>query len=124
MVPSWGKRSRCSRDAGLSSAGTESYSEIEDIAAVMDAAGGAFGEFPDPSPEEAAARQVMRDHFAHREQVSAAAGGYATAETDVRAWGPGLDPHQLRKMIGYALGASGVRTHRARGIEATLSCRS
>jgi pimeloyl-ACP methyl ester carboxylesterase len=122
------------RDTGLSSAGTEPYSEIEDIAAVMDAAGvrsavlvgvsdgarrglafahrypdrvervvasgGAFGEFPDPTPEESAARQVMRDHFARREQVNTAHGMYATAELDIRTWGPALDPHQLRKMIG------------------------
>uniref|UniRef100_UPI0018921E5F alpha/beta fold hydrolase n=1 Tax=Catenulispora rubra TaxID=280293 RepID=UPI0018921E5F len=83
--------------------GSEPYSEIEDIAAVMDAAGvrsavlvgvsdgarrvlafahrypertsrgvvvgGTFGDFPDPSPQEATARQEMKQHFARREET-------------------------------------------------------
>src|ERR1700722_9834110 len=93
------------RDTGLSSPGTQPYSEIEDIAAVMDTAGVAsavlvgvsdggrralafahrypqrasrvvavgatFGEFPDPSPAETAAGQVLLGHFARRERARA-----------------------------------------------------
>jgi 3-oxoadipate enol-lactonase len=106
------------RDTGLSSPGTKPYSEIEDIAAVMDARGvrcavlvgvsdgarralafahrypqratrvvvvdGTFGEFPDPSPEESAARQEMHDHFARRERILASAGMRAAAEAGGR----------------------------------------
>ncbi len=122
------------RDTGLSSPGTEPYSEIEDIAAVMDAAGvlsavlvgvsdgarralafahrypgrasrvvavgGTFGEFPDPSPEETAARQEMLEHFARRERAQADSGVYAAAEVDTDGWAPALDSHNRRKMIG------------------------
>jgi pimeloyl-ACP methyl ester carboxylesterase len=86
------------RDTGLSSPGIEPYSEIDNIAAVMDAAsvvsavlvgvsdgarralgiahrypdrvsrvvasGGTFGDFPDPGPDEAAARREMQGHLA------------------------------------------------------------
>jgi pimeloyl-ACP methyl ester carboxylesterase len=122
------------RDTGLSSPGTKPYSEVEDIAAVMDAAGirsavlvgvsdgarralafahrypdrtrrvvaagGTFGEFPDPSPEETAARQELRDHLAHRERAYAEAGVYAAATVDIDGWAPALDSHHRRKMIG------------------------
>jgi pimeloyl-ACP methyl ester carboxylesterase len=122
------------RDTGLSSPGTRPYSEIEDIAAVMKAAGvlsavlvgvsdgarralafahrypdrarrvvavgGTFGEFPDPSPEETAARQEMLDHFARRERAQADGGVYAAAEVDTDGWAPALGPHHRRKMIG------------------------
>jgi pimeloyl-ACP methyl ester carboxylesterase len=122
------------RDTGLSSPGTEPYSEIEDIAAVMDAAGaltavlvgcsdgsrralafahrypervsrvvvagGAFGDFPDPSPEEAAARQEMLDVFAQIDGTLADAGVRAAAEVDTDAWGPALDSYHRRRMIG------------------------
>lgn len=128
------------RDMGLSSRGTEPYSEIDDIAAVMNAAGvaravligvsdgarralafahrypqgvervmavgGAFGEFPDPSPEESAARQVMRDHFARLEGVRASGGMHAGAAADIDAWGPALDSHSRRKMIGLQVANS------------------
>jgi 3-oxoadipate enol-lactonase len=128
------------RDTGLSSPGTRPYSEIEDIAAVMDASGvlsavlvgvsdgarralafahqypqrarrvvavgGSFGEFPDPSPEEAAARQEMRDHLARRERILASEGIRAAAEADIDAWAPALDPHQRRKMIGLQVANS------------------
>jgi 3-oxoadipate enol-lactonase len=128
------------RDTGLSSHGTKPYSEIEDIAAVMDAsgvpaavlvgvsdgarralafahryperarrvvvAGGTFGEFPDPSPEESAARQEMRDHFARRERILASAGIRAASEADIDAWDPALDSRQRRKMIGLQVANS------------------
>jgi 3-oxoadipate enol-lactonase len=128
------------RDTGLSSPGTKPYSEIEDIAAVMDAGGvrsavlvgvsdgarralafahrypqrasrvvvvdGTFGEFPDPSPRESAARQEMHDHFARRERILASAGIRAAAEADIDAWGPALDSHQRRKMIGLQVANS------------------
>jgi pimeloyl-ACP methyl ester carboxylesterase len=68
--------------------------------------GGTFGEFPDPSPEEAAARQEMRDHFAHRERVLADAGIHAAAATDIDAWAPALDADQRRKMIGLQVANS------------------
>lgn len=128
------------RDTGLSSPGTEPYSEIDDIAAVMDAAGvlsavlvgvsdgarralafahrhpervsrvvavgGAFGEFPDPSPEEAAARHEMRDHFARLERVRASAGIHAAADVDIGGWGPALDSYHRRKMVGLQVANS------------------
>ncbi|MGA8113161.1 MAG: alpha/beta hydrolase [Actinocatenispora sp.] len=125
------------RDTGLSSPGTESYSEIEDIAAVMSAAGvhsavlvgpsdgarralafarrhphrvsrvvaagGSFGDFPDPSPAETAARRTLLDHFARREQARASGGAYAEAAVDVDGWTPALDSYHRRKMIGLAV---------------------
>jgi 3-oxoadipate enol-lactonase len=122
------------RDTGLSSPGTEPYSEVEDIAAVMDAAGvpsavlvgcsdgsrralafahrypervrrvvvagGTFGDFPDPSPEEAAARQEMLEVFARIDGTLASAGVRAAAEVDTDTWGPALDEYHRRRMIG------------------------
>jgi 3-oxoadipate enol-lactonase len=122
------------RDTGLSSPGTEPYSEIEDIAAVMDAAGvlsavlvgvsdgarralafahqypervsrvvavgGAFGDFPDPNPEEAAARQEMQDIIARVQGIRTNTGIHAGAEADIDAWAPALDSYHRRKMIG------------------------
>ena len=128
------------RDTGLSSPGIKPYSEIDDIAAVMDAGGvlsavlvgvsdgarralafahryperarrvvavgGTFGEFPDPTAEESAARQEMRDHFARRERILASAGIRAAAEADIAAWAPALDSRQQRKMIGLQVANS------------------
>ena len=128
------------RDTGLSSFGTEPYSEIEDTAAVMDAVGahsavlvgisigarrslafahqypervsrviavgGSFGEFPDPSPEETAARQEMEDHFAHVASVRASGDQYAGAAADIDGWAPALDSHDRRKMIGLQVANS------------------
>lgn len=128
------------RDTGLSSPGTQPYSEIDDIVAVMDAAdvpsailvglsdgarralafahrhperasrvvvvGGTFGAFPDPSPEEAAARQEMLEHFARRERVLADAGIRAAAEVDIDAWAPALDARQRHKMVGLQVANS------------------
>jgi pimeloyl-ACP methyl ester carboxylesterase len=70
------------------------------------AAGGSFGEFPDPSPEEAAARQEMLEHFARRERVQASEGMYAAAEVDIDAWAPALDSHHRRKLIGLQVANS------------------
>jgi pimeloyl-ACP methyl ester carboxylesterase len=132
------------RDTGLSSQGTQPYSEIEDIAAVMDARGvlsaalvgvsdgarralafahrypervsrvvavaGSFGAFPDPSPAEAAARQVMEDHLSRRQRVLASTGIHAAAEVDVDGWAPALDVHQRRKMVGTMVANSYLYT--------------
>jgi pimeloyl-ACP methyl ester carboxylesterase len=128
------------RDTGLSSAGKQPYSEVDDVAAVMDAhgvrsailigvsdgarrglafahrypertshvvaIGGAFGEFPDPTPQESAARQVMSDHFVRRAAVHKSEGIHAAAEADIRAWGAALDGDQLRRMIGLQVANS------------------
>jgi len=128
------------RDTGLSSRGTKPYSEIEDVAAVMDAAGvrsavligvsdgarralafahrhprrvgrvvavgGTFGEFPDASPQETAARQEMHELFARLERVRAGEGMHARAAGDIDAWGAALDPHHRRKMIGMQVANS------------------
>jgi pimeloyl-ACP methyl ester carboxylesterase len=130
------------RDTGLSSAGTEPFSEIEDIASVMDAAGvisavlvgcsegarralgfahrypervsrvvvvgGSFGDFPDPSAEEAAARREMLDVFAKIDSKQASEGVRAAAEADTDAWGSALDSFNRRKMIGLQV----ANTHR------------
>ncbi|GAA3230875.1 alpha/beta fold hydrolase [Dactylosporangium siamense] len=128
------------RDMGLSSRATEPYSELDDIEAVLDAAGvdaallvgvsdgarralafahrhpqrvrrvvavcGAFGEVPDPSPEESAARQVMLDHFARLEQVKADEGVHAAAALDIGGWGPALGPDDRRLMVGLQVANS------------------
>ena len=64
------------------------------------AVAGAFGEFPDPSPEESGSRVEMREHFARLEKVLAADGLTARAEGDIDGWAPALDAHQRRKMVG------------------------
>ena len=128
------------RDTGLSSKGLEAYSEIEDIAAVMDAAGvfsalligvsdgarralafahrypdrvtrviavgGSFGEFPDPTPEETQAREVMHELFAQRAKVMAEQGMHAHAAVDIDGWAPLLDEFHRRKMIGLQVANS------------------
>ena len=65
--------------------------------------GGTFGDFPDPSSEETAARQEMRDHFARREHARAHGGPAAAAAVDIDAWGSALNVSDRRKMIGYQL---------------------
>lgn len=124
------------RDTGLSSRATEPYSELDDLAAVLDAggvesalvvgvsdgarrglafahrypdrvrgvvaSGPALGAFPDPSPEETAAREPMLALFARRERIRAEAGVYAEAEVDLDTWAPALDQEQRRKMLGLA----------------------
>lgn len=125
------------RDTGLSSPGMAPYSEIDDIAAVFDAAGigsavvvgvsdgarralgvaqrypdrvsrvvascATFGEFPNPTPDETAARREMREHFAERERVRARSGVHAEAALDIDKWGSALDPYHRRRMIGLAV---------------------
>jgi 3-oxoadipate enol-lactonase len=122
------------RDTGLSSAGTQPYSEIEDLAAVLAAVpvtsavlvacsdgarralayahrypravqrvvvvGGSFGEFPDPTPEEATARQEILDLVKRREHALATTGVYADAAVDIDAWAPALNVHDRRVMVG------------------------
>jgi pimeloyl-ACP methyl ester carboxylesterase len=122
------------RETGLSTPGEMPYSEIEDIAAVMDAAGvrsavllgvsdgarrvlafahrypdrvdravavgGTFGDFPNASPEEAAARQEMTAHFARREETLTREGIRAAVEMDLTAWSPALSQQERRRMIG------------------------
>ncbi|HEY7048464.1 MAG TPA: alpha/beta hydrolase [Jatrophihabitantaceae bacterium] len=123
------------RDTGLSSVSSEPYSEIDDIAAVMDAAGvvratlvgvsdggrqalafarrhpdrvakvcvigGSFGEFPDPSAQDTAARQKMLDHFAERERLLREQGSYAASAWDADGWCPALGASDRRRMIGW-----------------------
>ncbi|MDG6109834.1 alpha/beta hydrolase [Dactylosporangium aurantiacum] len=125
------------RDMGLSSRAAGPYREVDDIAAVLDAAGvrravlvgvsdgarralafacaapervvrvvavgGAFGEFPDPTPEEAAARQEMRGHFARLGRLLAEEGLGAYAAADIGTWGAALGPDERRKMVGLQL---------------------
>jgi len=62
--------------------------------------GGSFGEFPDPTPEEAMARQEIRDLVKRREHALATTGIYADAEIDIDAWGPALNADDRRLMIG------------------------
>lgn len=129
------------RETGLSSAGTAPYSEIDDIAAVLDAAevpsavlvgvsdggrrvlafahhhpdrvrravvsGATLGEFPDPSPQEEAARQVMREHFTRRTELLTREGVRAAAEADLAGWAPELSRNDRRKLLGqYVANAS------------------
>ncbi|WP_112239082.1 alpha/beta fold hydrolase [Kribbella monticola] len=131
------------RDTGLSAPAYGPYSEIDDLAAVMDAAGvsqavlvgvseggrralgfahahpervtrvcavaGSFGEFPDPSPEETAAREVMRRHFAECERVQAADGIPAVSALDVDAWCPAAPPNARRLLIGLQIANARMR---------------
>lgn len=132
------------RDRGLSSTSAAPYSELDDLAAVMDAAGidravllgvsdggrqalafarhcpdrvvgvgvvaGSFGEFPDPSPAEQAARVVMRAHFARQAGVLAAGDIPAAAANDVAAWCPAVNESDRRLLIGLAIANSRIMT--------------
>ena len=131
------------RDTGLSAPSYGPYSEIDDLTAILDAAGveqailvgvseggrrasgyahrhpervtrvcavaGSFGEFPDPSAEESAARVVMRKHFADCEAALAADGVPAVAALDVDAWCPGAPPNDRRLLIGLQIANSRMR---------------
>ncbi|TDU84225.1 pimeloyl-ACP methyl ester carboxylesterase [Kribbella voronezhensis] len=131
------------RDTGLSAPAYGPYSEIDDLTAVLDAAGvsqavlvgvseggrralgfahrhpervthvcavaPSFGEFPDPSPEEAAAREVMRRHFADCEKVLAADGIPAVAALDVDAWCPAAPQNARRLLIGLQIANARMR---------------
>jgi len=132
------------RDTGLSSVGTEPYSEVEDIAAVFDAAGvtdalllsvsdgarralafahrypervsrvvavgGSFGPFPEPSPEETAARVPMLALFERIAEVRATEGMPASAVLDIDGWGPMLERDERRLMIGLEVANSHLMT--------------
>jgi 3-oxoadipate enol-lactonase len=69
---------------------------------------GAFGDFPDPSPEETAAWQEMLTKFTEIDRVLAAEGVRAAAEADLDAWGPALGCHDRRLLIGLQV----ANTHR------------
>jgi pimeloyl-ACP methyl ester carboxylesterase len=131
------------RDTGLSAPAYGPYSEIDDLAAVLDAAqvsealligvseggrralgfahrhpervtrvaavAGSFGEFPDPTPEESASREVMRSHFANCEAVLAADGIPAVAALDVDAWCPAAPENDRRRLVGLQIANSRVR---------------
>jgi len=131
------------RDTGLSAPSYGPYSEIDDLAAVFDAANvsqavlvgvsdggrqalgfahrhpervtrvcavaGSFGEFPDPSAEESAAREVMRSHFANCEAVLATDGIPAVAALDVDAWCPAAPENDRRRLIGLQIANSRMR---------------
>jgi 3-oxoadipate enol-lactonase len=120
------------RDMGLSSRATRRYREVDDIAAVLDAAGadravlvgvsdgarralafacafpdrverviaagGVFGDFPDPTPEETAARAELHAHVERTVPLLAAEGIAAYAAADIAAWGAALGPADRRKM--------------------------
>jgi 3-oxoadipate enol-lactonase len=122
------------RDSGLSSPGTAPFSEIDDIAALLDAAGiesavlvgcsegarralafahayphrvvrvaavaGAFGEFPDPTPEEAEAWKDMEAKFEPIDRALEEHGVRVMAEVDLDTWAPLLNPSQRRQLIG------------------------
>jgi pimeloyl-ACP methyl ester carboxylesterase len=132
------------RDRGLSSTSVAPYSELDDLAAVMDAAGidravlvgvsdggrqalafachrpervvrvglvaGSFGEFPDPSVDEEAARVVMRAHFARQAELLAIGDIPAAAANDIAAWCPAVNESDRRLLIGLAIANSRIMT--------------
>jgi 3-oxoadipate enol-lactonase len=125
------------RDMGLSSRAATPYREVDDIAAVLDAAGvrravlvgvsdgarralafacaypdrvarvvaagATFGEFPDPTPDESAARQQMHEHIARLRRLLVDQGLAAYAAADIDMWGSALGPDERRKMVGLQL---------------------
>jgi 3-oxoadipate enol-lactonase len=62
------------------------------------AAGGVFGDFPDPTPEETAARAELHAHVERTVPLLAAEGIAAYAAADIAAWGAALGPADRRKM--------------------------
>ena len=72
--------------------------------------GGSFGEFPDPAPDEEAARVVMRQHFARHAEVLAADGIPAAAVHDVGGWCPSLNDDDRRFLVGLQIANSRVMT--------------
>lgn len=74
-----------------------------DLVSHVVAVAGSFGEFPDATPGEEAARREMRAHFARLEKIKAADGLQARAEADIDGWAPALDVHQRRRMVGLQL---------------------
>ncbi|WP_460653366.1 alpha/beta fold hydrolase [Kribbella endophytica] len=132
------------RDTGLSAPAYGPYGELDDLTAVLDAAGvsaavligsseggrralgyahrhpervtracvvaGSFADFPDPSPEESAARATMRAHFEQHAKVLAADGIPAAAALDVAAWCPAVDVADRRLLVGLQIANSRVMT--------------
>jgi non-heme chloroperoxidase len=72
--------------------------------------GGSFGEFPDPTPAEAAARVVMRAHFARQAEVLETGGIPAAAEHDVQGWCPAVRGDDRRLLVGLEIANSRVMT--------------
>jgi pimeloyl-ACP methyl ester carboxylesterase len=72
------------------------------------AASGAFGPFPDPSPEEAAAWQEMLTSFEKIDATLAASGVRASSEVAQPLWAPALDEDGRRLVIGLEV----ANTHR------------
>ena len=72
--------------------------------------GGSFGEFPDPTPAEEAARVVMRAHFARQAKVLESDGIPAAAEHDVQGWCPAVRGDDRRLLVGLEIANSRVMT--------------
>ncbi|MFI5733051.1 alpha/beta fold hydrolase [Kribbella sp. NPDC051587] len=69
-----------------------------------------FGEFPDPSPVEEAARVVMREHFAEIEDLLATEGIPAAAAHDIDGWCPQVAEPDRRLLTGLAIANARVLT--------------
>ncbi|WP_203840345.1 alpha/beta fold hydrolase [Winogradskya humida] len=132
------------RDTGLSSWSSGPYSEIDDLEAVLDAAGvsratlvgvsdggrqalafahrhpdrvakvcavaSSFGEFPDPSAQETAARRRMREVFAEVEEHVRSRDILAASVVDVDAWSPAANPDDRRRLIGWHVANARILT--------------
>ncbi|MEU4241119.1 alpha/beta fold hydrolase [Actinoplanes sp. NPDC026619] len=70
------------------------------------AVGATFGEFPDPTPDESAARKEMGEHYTRLGRLLADRGLGAYAEADIGTWGAALGPDERRKMVGLQLANS------------------
>ncbi|GAB3924346.1 alpha/beta fold hydrolase [Kribbella albertanoniae] len=71
---------------------------------------GSFGEFPDPTPEEEAARVVMRTHFAEIADLLETEGIPAAAGHDVDGWCPQVTEADRRLLTGLAVANSRILT--------------
>jgi pimeloyl-ACP methyl ester carboxylesterase len=69
-----------------------------------------FGEFPDPSPEEEAARVVMRAHFAEIADLLDTEGIPATAAHDIDGWCPQVPEPARRLLTALAVANSRILT--------------
>lgn len=74
------------------------------------AVGPSFGEFPDPTPAEEAARVVMRAHFAQLAEILESDGIPAAAEHDIKGWCPAVPEDAHRLLVGLVLANSRVLT--------------
>ncbi|WP_427893038.1 alpha/beta fold hydrolase [Kribbella sp. GL6] len=72
--------------------------------------GGSFGEFPDSTAAEEAARVVMRAHFARHAEILENDGIPAAAENDVQAWCPAVSGDDRRLLVGLEIANSRVMT--------------